>query len=432
MNKRNSNMKISLFIAGSGHHISSWRSPESTPEKTLNFDYYKNIARKAEDGKFDFVFLADGLYIDENSHPNILGCLEPITLLSALATCTDKIGLAATASTTYSEPYNIARQLASLDHLSDGRAAWNIVTTADDKSSMNFSRDKHLDHEKRYAKGDEFVRVVKGLWDSWRDGALVKNKANGVFLDSDKLTELNHKGDFFSVKGPLNVPNSPQRHPVLIQAGSSETGKNFAAKHAEVVFTNQKDFDGAREFYDSVKHKVLEAGRLEDEVIIMPGLAPILANTKSEAEQRKEHLEELITPERGLKTISSILGGMDLGVYSLKEPLPYLQVEDSSIQQRIEALLHIANEYNYSLGELAQHMASRNGHNTFVGTPEELAEKMIYWFENGAADAFNIMPTVLAEDLNIFVDEVVPILQNRGYVKCEYSHSTLRGHLELE
>lgn len=425
-------LKIGVFIAGTGHHVASWRHPKAQADGSINLDYFKELAKTAERGKLDMLFLADSLSITPDSHPNVLARFEPFTLLGALAQVTSKIGLAATASTTYSEPFHVARQFASLDHISGGRAAWNVVTSSIELTALNFSKEEHLEHSKRYERAEEFVEVVKGLWDSWEEGALIRDKEAGVYFSPDKLHELNHKGEFFSVRGPLNVPRPPQGHPVVIQAGSSEPGQHLAAKTAELIFTTQNNLEDAQAFYKSVKSKVISYGRAPEEVGIMPGIFPIIGETEEIAKQKYQELQDLIIPSVGLKILSSYLGGFDLSPYPLDGPLPNLDhLEVNAVKSRFELIKELAKRENFSIRQLYQYIAGSRGHHIFVGTPIQLADKMEEWFTQGAADGFNLMPPLLPEGLELFVDQVVPILQERGLFRTEYEGSNLRQHLGI-
>ncbi|KPN13003.1 nitrilotriacetate monooxygenase [Bacillus australimaris] len=425
-------LKLGVFIAGTGHHVASWRHPNAVPDAAMNLDYFKQLAKKAEEGKLDLFFLADSLSINQTSHPNVLTRFEPLTLLSSIAESTSTIGLAATASTTYSEPFHIARQFASLDHLSGGRAAWNVVTSSIEETAKNFSGEEHLAHHKRYERAEEFVDVVKGLWDSWEEDALVRNKETGEFFEPGKLHELQHKGEFFSVRGPLNVSRTPQGQPVIIQAGSSEDGQKLAAKTAELIFTAQNDLDKAKEFYQSLKGKVEAAGRAREDVSIMPGIFPIIADTEEEAQAKYEELQELIVPEIGLSILQNYLGGIDLSQYPLDGPLPEIDPSTSNaVKSRFDLVMNMARKDNLTIRQLYQSVAGSRGHNIFIGTPEQLADVMETWLVEEAADGFNVMPPLLPEGLDVFVDRVVPILQERGLFKTDYTGQTLRENLGL-
>ncbi|WP_224930243.1 LLM class flavin-dependent oxidoreductase [Bacillus safensis] len=425
-------LKLGVFIAGTGHHVASWRHPNAVPDAAMNLDYFKQLAKKAEEGKLDLLFLADSLSINQTSHPNVLTRFEPLTLLSSIAESTSTIGLAATASTTYSEPFHIARQFASLDHLSGGRAAWNVVTSSIEETAKNFSGEEHLAHHKRYERAEEFVEVVKGLWDSWEEDALVRNKETGEFFEPGKLHELQHKGEFFSVRGPLNVSRTPQGQPVIIQAGSSEDGQKLAAKTAELIFTAQNDLDKAKEFYQSLKGKVEATGRAREDVSIMPGIFPIIADTEEEAQAKYEELQELIVPEIGLSILQNYLGGIDLSQYPLDGPLPEIDPSTSNaVKSRFDLVMNMARKDNLTIRQLYQSVAGSRGHNIFIGTPEQLADVMETWLVEEAADGFNVMPPLLPEGLDVFVDRVVPILQERGLFKTDYTGQTLRENLGL-
>ncbi|MED0866586.1 LLM class flavin-dependent oxidoreductase [Bacillus safensis] len=425
-------LKLGVFIAGTGHHVASWRHPNAVPDAAMNLDYFKQLAKKAEEGKLDLLFLADSLSINQTSHPNVLTRFEPLTLLSSIAESTSTIGLAATASTTYSEPFHIARQFASLDHLSGGRAAWNVVTSSIEETAKNFSGEEHLAHHKRYERAEEFVEVVKGLWDSWEEDALVRNKETGEFFESRKLHELQHKGEFFSVRGPLNVSRTPQGQPVIIQAGSSEDGQKLAAKTAELIFTAQNDLDKAKEFYQSLKGKVEAAGRAREDVSIMPGIFPIIADTEEEAQAKYEELQELIVPEIGLSILQNYLGGIDLSQYPLDGPLPEIDPSTSNaVKSRFDLVMNMARKDNLTIRQLYQSVAGSRGHNIFIGTPQQLADVMETWLREEAADGFNVMPPLLPEGLDVFVDRVVPMLQERGLFKTDYTGQTLRENLGL-
>lgn len=424
-------IKLGLFLAGTGHHIASWRMPNAFPNGPLNFDYLKSICQLAEKGKLDFVFFADGLFIDKNSHPNIIAKFEPITLLSALSSVTKNIGLVGTASTTYNEPFNIARYFASLDYLSNGRSAWNVVTTVDPSSSYNFNNSEHMEHSERYIRAEEFVNVVKGLWDTWQDSALIRNKETGSYLKDELLHELNHKGDYFSVKGPLNVPRPPQSHPVLIQAGSSKLGQQFASKFADVVFTSQ-NYNNGRVYYKNLKELTKKNKRSFNDIIIMPGISFLLGSTENEAKERFELLNNLILPSVGINILSKYLGGIDLKPYSIEGPFHQI-VEPSKKEFKIryEFLRKVSDERKYNLLEVSRFVAGTNGHNIIVGTPEKVAKVMEKWYLNFAADAFNLMPLTLPDDLEIFVDHVIPILREKNIFREEYEGSTLRENLGL-
>ncbi|MDQ7726018.1 LLM class flavin-dependent oxidoreductase [Bacillus halotolerans] len=433
MTSKKKQIKLGVFLAGTGHHVASWRHPDAPADASMNLDYFKELARTAERGKLDMLFLADSLSIDSKSHPNVLTRFEPFTLLSALAQVTSRIGLTATASTTYSEPFHIARQFASLDHLSNGRAGWNVVTSSIESTALNFSGEKHLEHHLRYQRAEEFVEAVKGLWDSWEEGAFIRNKETGEFFDKEKMHELNHKGDYFSVRGPLNVSRTPQGQPVIIQAGSSGDGKALAAKTAEVIFTAQNHLESAQEFYQSIKKQAAEFGRDPEKIAIMPGIFPVIADTEEEARAKYQELQDLIIPSVGLQILQNYLGGIDLSAYPLDGPLPKLDADASNaVKSRFKLVQEMAERDNMTIRELYKYVAGSRGHHIFVGTPEQLADKMQEWVDHKACDGFNIMPPLLPEGIELFVDKVVPILQERGVFRNEYEGTTLREHFGLE
>ncbi|AEH46303.1 LLM class flavin-dependent oxidoreductase [Parageobacillus thermoglucosidasius] len=424
-------MKLGVFLMGTGHHIASWRHPHVQADGCEDFAFFHKIAKIAERGKLDMLFLSDGLSFNELSHPAELVRFEPITLLAALSVVTSHIGLAATATTTYNEPFHIARKFSSLDHLSKGRAAWNVVTSYYEDEAKNFSQDAHLDHHLRYERAKEFVEVVKGLWDSWEKDALVRDKQSGVYFDPKKLHPLNHKGKYFSVKGPLNSSRSPQGRPVLIQAGSSEDGINFAAQIADVIFTAQQTLEEAQHFYRKVKKKAAEFGRNPDEVIIMPGVSPYIGNTEQEAREKYEQLQELIVPEIGLAFLSDYLGGIDLSRYSLDDPLPDEIPETNGNKSRRKLIIDLARRENLTIGELYKRIAGSRGHRIIFGTPEQIADQLEEWIIHEGADGFNLMFPYYPDGLSEFVDQVIPILQERGLFRKEYEGTTLREHLGL-
>jgi FMN-dependent oxidoreductase (nitrilotriacetate monooxygenase family) len=424
---------LNLFIHGVGHHEAAWRLPESDPFGNTDVGHFVNLARIAETGKMDSVFFADGPVLMGNPAFRPLGRLEPTTLLGALSAVTERIGLIATASTSYKEPYDLARTFASLDHISGGRAGWNIVTTAGDEAARNFGRDGQADHKARYDRAADFLEVVTKLWDSWEDGAQVGDKALGVFADRDQIRTIDHIGPYFKVAGPLNVPRSPQGYPLLVQAGSSEDGKDFAARFAEAVFTAQRTLEEGQEFYGDLKQRAAARGRVPEEIVILPGIVPVLGSTEAEAKARDLEFEERINPEYGLVQLSRFFN-LDLTGLDLDKPLPELPVEDEieGHKSRTKLIENLARSENLTVRELLAKLGGGRGHRTFSGTPEQLADTLELWFENGAADGFNIMPAAMPGDLQTFVDAVIPILQRRGLFRRDYEGSTLREHYGLQ
>lgn len=440
MSKRQ--LSLNAFLMSTGHHIAAWRHPDVPVGAELDFKQYLRVARLAEAAKFDAVFVADGVAVGKSSSAGTTGqydtvaktargsYLEPFTLLSALAASTDKIGLIATVSTSFNEPYNLARKFASLDWISNGRAGWNQVTSGNDAEAQNFGRESHLDHALRYERADEFLDVVKGLWDSWEDDAFIRDKDSGQFFDPAKLRELNHQGEHFQVRGPLNVARPPQGYPVLVQAGSSEAGKEIAARTAEVVFTAHQSLENAQAFYADVKGRLARYGRSPDELKILPGILPIVGRTEEEAQAKYQKLQDLVHPQVGLSLLSGMIGA-DLSAYDIDGPVPRDLPETNGGKSRQALLLDLAERDNLSIRELYLRIAGARGHWVVVGSYLQVADQIQEWFENGAADGFNVMPPWLSGGLEDFIELVVPELRRRGLFRSEYSGSTLREHLGL-
>ncbi|CAL1240375.1 LLM class flavin-dependent oxidoreductase [Candidatus Methylocalor cossyra] len=429
-------IRLGAFLPGAGQHLAAWRHPEAQVERVFSFDYYKDLAQTAERGLFDAYFLADSLAANFGGPLNSGRCdkgvgFEPVTLFAALATVTKHIGFIATASTTYEEPYQLARKFASLDLISNGRAGWNVVTSAGDAAAKNFGRDQQLDHQERYDRANEFVDVVKKLWDSWEDDAFLRDKETGVYFDPDKVHRPNHAGKHFSVAGPLNAPRPPQGYPVIVQAGQSEPGKELAARTAEVIFTAQQTLEDAQAFYRDVKGRLAKYGRKPDELKIMPGVQPYVAATEAEARAQYETLSKLIHPEAGLALLSALSGGeVDLSHYDLDGPFPDLP-RTRGLLSRQQMMADIARKHGFSIRQLYEWVAGARGHWTIVGTPQQIADQLQLWFENEAADGFNIMPPLLPNGLNDFIDLVIPELQRRGLFRTQYEGETLRENLGL-
>ncbi|MCM2452629.1 LLM class flavin-dependent oxidoreductase [Agrobacterium vitis] len=422
---RKREIHLGLFLQGAGHHVSGWRHPNAEAGSE-NFDLLRRVSQLAEQAKFDMVFLADGLTSGVDAHPSTIARFEPLTLLAALAMVTEKIGLAATASTTYGEPYHVARAFSSIDHLSQGRAAWNIVTTSYARTANNFSK-SHPGHDERYAVAEEFVDVVRGLWDSWDDDAFIKDKQNGIYADPNKVHLLDHTGKYFSVKGPLNIPRSPQGHPILIQAGSSGPGQDLAARTADVVFTAQQSLDEAQAFYKSLKDRVTGFGRHPDDVAVMPGFLPVIGRTAREAADKLAELDQWTELKSAMPLLEERIGH-SLADYDPDGPLPDLPISDQ-LRSRAELRTALARRESLTIRQLALRVAAGRGHHIVLGTPEDIADRMQQWFETRAADGFNIMPPFFPEGLEDFTRLVVPILQERGLFRTDYSGVTLRDHL---
>lgn len=428
-------MSLGAFLMSSGHHLAAWRHPRAWSGGGLDFQHFKQLAKTAERGKFDAIFFADNLALmgspELGQYTTAGDVFDPLVLLSGLAAVTERIGLVSTVSTSYNEPYLLARKFASLDHLSGGRSGWNLVTSATDLEALNFGREQHFEHGDRYQRAEEFIDVVTGLWDSYEDDAFVRDKASGVFFQPEKLHVLGHQGQNYRVRGPLNIPRTPQGYPVLIQAGSSEPGKALAARTAEVVFTAQQTLGNAQAFYADVKGRLGSYGRQPDQLKIMPGISPVIGRTQSEAEDKYQQLQDLVEPRVGLGLLSGMAGGFDLSGYDLDGPLPQLPTSNS-MQSRQALFIDLARRENLSIRQLYLKIAGARGHHTVIGTPKTIADTLEQWFVEHAADGFNIMPPFLPEGLDDFVDTVVPLLQQRGLFRREYAGSTLREHLNLE
>jgi FMN-dependent oxidoreductase (nitrilotriacetate monooxygenase family) len=429
-------LHLNLFIQGRGHHETAWRHPASTPRALTDIRYYQQLAQLAEDGLFDSVFFADHLSVgNEVAHTAKAG-LEPLTTLAALATVTEKIGLIATASTTYTEPYNLARQFASLDHISGGRIGWNIVTSWLPDAARNFSYDRLPEHAERYARADEFLDVVTKLWDSWADDAVVDDRHTGRYADPERVRTINHVSSHYRVAGPLNIPRPPQGRPVLVQAGSSITGKRFAAQFAEAIFTAHLEKATAVEFYADIKAQASAFGRKPDQVLILPGLSAIIGSTEAEARRFWQELNELSDPKVGLERLSNRFGDHDFSHLDLDQVLSVDDFPDPSKVQaarsRAEVIIALVARERPTLRQLLRSLAGARGHYTVAGTPEQIADIIEDWFRSGAADGFNVMPPVLPSLLKTFIDEVTPILQKRSLFRTEYEGRTLRDHYGLD
>jgi FMN-dependent oxidoreductase (nitrilotriacetate monooxygenase family) len=428
-------LHLNLFIHSRGHHEASWRHPAASPLALTDIRYYQDLARRAEAARFDSIFLADQLALGEDVAQAARSWLEPITTLAALAVSTSRIGLIATASTTYTEPFNLARQFASLDHISNGRIGWNIVTSWLAAAAGNYGDAGQVSHADRYARGEEFMAVVKALWDSWAEDAVIDDRTGGRYAKADRIRPISHKGAHYQVAGPLNLPRSAQGRPVLVQAGSSDTGRRFAARHAEAVFTAHMEKATAQAFYADLKALVAADGREPDHVLILPGLSPMIGSTAAEAQRLARELNELSDPEVGRKRLSGRFGGHDFSHLPLDRPLtPEDFPAPSSVEaarSRTEVILNLVRREQPTLRQLLASLAGARGHFTMAGTPDEVANLIEDWFTDGAADGFNIMPPVLPHMLDVFSAEVVPLLQRRGLFRTEYAGMTLREHYGL-
>jgi FMN-dependent oxidoreductase (nitrilotriacetate monooxygenase family) len=430
MTRPSRRLHLNAFLMAVGHHEAAWRQPAAAPERAFDLEHYVELAQIAEAAAFDSVFFADTLSAGHAVRHNLLAPVDPLSLLFALAARTDRIGLIATVSTTYTEPYATARRLATLDHLSHGRAGWNIVTSGTEAEAANHGHHVRLDHARRYERADEFLEVATALWDSWEDGALVADKPSGVYADTDLIHEIDHDGEWFRVRGPLNVPRSPQGWPLLVQAGSSRDGTAFAARWADAVFTAHQSLAGAQAFYAGLKAQTVAAGRDPDDIAILPGLAPIIGSTEAEARSRQEALTDAIVVPYALRQLSNLLEH-DVTDAPIDGPLPRIDRPIEEViggQSRAALIIDVAEREQLTIREILGRLGAGRGHFTLAGTPEQVADHIETWFRDGAADGFNIMPPTLPDGLRDFAEHVVPLLQQRGLFRAEYEADTLRGH----
>ncbi|SBW22745.1 LLM class flavin-dependent oxidoreductase [Protofrankia symbiont of Coriaria ruscifolia] len=432
--RRSRQLHLNAFLKPPGEFLAAWRHPNAVPDAGVNIRHLIELARTAERAHFDALFFADLVgvpFADQEVLRRVSvvnDSFEPTTLLAALSTATTRIGLIATASTTYNEPYHLARTFASLDHLSRGRAGWNLVTSLNDAEARNFGLAEHVEHEERYRRAAEFHEVVTGLWDSFDDDAFRYDQTSGIYFDDDKLHRLDHRGRYFSVTGPLNIPRSPQGRPVVVQAGSSETGRSLAAAVADVVFTQHPDAAAARAFYVDIKARAAAAGRDPDHVVVLPALSTIVGRTLTEAEDKADRLYALLDPRVALADLAYWLGGVDLSAYPLDGPLPQLPLSNQSRSaQRL--IVERARARNLTIRELARGLARDD--RTIVSTPEGVADHIQEWFETQAADGFNVIFPYLPETLDDFANLVIPHLQRRGLFRTSYQGRTLRENLGL-
>lgn len=423
-------LKFGAMVHGVGHGWGEWRHPDAQTDASVNFGFYKQQTRLAEAAKFDFVFIADSLHIHEKSSPHYLNRFEPLTILSALAATTDKIGLVATVTVSYTEPFQVARQFASLDHISGGRAGWNVVTSWLSGTADNFGKAEHPPHPVRYRIAKEHVSVVKGLWDSWEDDAFARNKQTGEFFTPGKLHALNHKGEFFSVKGPLNISRSRQGQPLIFQAGTSEDGRNFAAEYSDAIFVHAESLEEAQAYYADLKKRATGFGRDPQDLSILPGIRPIVGRDEAEVESRYQQAVELVSIEDAIVALGRPFNDHDFSQYPLDAPFPDLGDLGSNSQKGgSDRIKQLAKEKGLTLRQVALHFSRPK--RDFVGTPEHVADAIQTWFEQGAADGF-IINSLLPDGLQSFTERVVPVLQQRGLFRSDYSGSTLREHFGLD
>lgn len=423
-------LHLNTNVTGTGRHPAGWRTL-ANPKSIIDLAFFTEIARTAERGKLDAVFLSDALALRGHAHGPAQS-LEPTVLLTALAGVTQQIGLVGTASTTFNDPFNLARRFASVDHLSAGRVAWNAVTTYDPDAAANFSMHAPLDKDARYLRAEEFVDVVLKLWDSWEDDALIADPSSGRYADPARVHAIAHRGAHFQVDGPLNLPRSPQGRPVLVQAGGSEAGVALAARHADAVFTAQTTFDGAQAFYRDIKARVERNGRDPEHLLVLPGLYPVIGGTLAEARARKAEMDALLDRSSELNKFARALG-LDAADLQLDAPLPYERIDQggSTDVSRgfIRATVLLAQSENLTVRDLLDR--NPGAHRMVVGAPETIADDIERWFAGRAADGFNLNADVFPSGLADFVDHVVPLLQRKGIFRRDYEGTTLREHYGL-
>ena len=425
----NRQLRLGAILQGVGMTQDGWKQPGVPSNASINIDWYKDGARRAEAAKFDFVFIVDSPYITPDSAPHFLNRLEPLTLLSAVAGVTSRIGLVATLTTSYNEPFNVARAFASLDLISDGRAGWNVVTTGLEGAAGNYGREQHFPHAVRYRRAKEHLSVVRALWDSYEDDAFSRDKSSPHFLDRTKQHALNHRGEFFSVTGPLNISRSRQGHPVIFQAGGSEDGRELAATSADAIFTGQETFEEAQAFYRDVKTRATAAGRRSDDILIFPGISVTIAASDAEAQAIQNARNGKLDLKKALAQLGRPFNYHDFSQYPLDEPFPDLgDLGANGYRSHAERIKRVAREERLTLRQAAIRFATR--HSPFVGSPSTVADELERWFVEGAADGFNI-GVGEPDELETFSNEVVPLLQARGLFRREYEADTLRGNLGL-
>ena len=429
-------MKLTAFCHPPGH----WRMPGARPTD-MDFEENVRFVQTAERGKFDMVFYQDSAAVapafylpggGAEALAEAARCvrLEPLTLLAALAAVTKNIGLIATVTTTYNDPFNVARKFATIDHISKGRAGWNLVTSQNVDESLNFSQTAHMAHDLRYERAQEFYDVVTGLWDSWEDDAIIRDRSTGKYIDPKKLHQLNHKGKHFQVAGPLNVARPIQGHPIVAQAGSSEPGRELAARTADVVFTAQVTLEEAQAFYQDIRGRMPRHGRSPDDIRIMPGIRYVLGHTESEAKERYEMMLDEASVEGALASVQRLCGDLDIRTYDIDGPLPDLPPSNAA-KARQKMMIDLARKENLSIRQLARRFTFSLGHMVYVGTPKGLADFMEHWFTNDACDGFTMLSPYFPEPLDMMVEGTIPELQRRGLFRTEYEGTTLRENLEL-
>ncbi|KAK0666934.1 luciferase-like domain-containing protein [Cercophora samala] len=428
-------LHLTAFMRPVSLHTGAWRYPGAVPDANFSLPHLKSFIQKLEAAKFDAFFMADHLAvlnmpIEALQRSHTVTSFEPFTLLSALSVVTEKIGLAATASTTYDEPYHVARRFASLDHLSSGRAAWNIVTTGNPESAKNFGLDEHVEHSERYKRAREFYEVVTGLWDSFADDAFsIRSQDSGIYFDPSKLHVLDHKGDNLKVRGPLNIARPVQGWPVIVQAGQSEPGKQLAAETAEVVFCSPRDIHGAKELYEDIKGRAEKYGRNRDHLKILPAALVIVGDTVQDAKEKRLRLDSLVHYDSAIASLSVALGS-DASGFDPDGPLPDDIPDTNASKTGRAGVIKLAKDEGLTVRQLAQRYGGYAGL-AFVGTPQTIADEMEEWLSQGAADGFTVTFPFVPQGIDDVTQRLVPELQRRGLFRTEYEGSTLREHLGL-
>ncbi len=427
-------LRLGAFMRPVSIHTAAWRYPGAFPDANFNFAHYRRFVASLERGRFDAFFMADHLAVMNMPMAALkrsatVTSFDPLTLLPALAVVTEHLGLIATASTTYNEPYHVARKFASLDHISGGRAAWNMVTSANPQEARNFGREQHLEHGQRYRRAREFFDVVTGLWDSWADDAFIRDVETGTYFDPDKMHILDHKGPHLSVRGPLNVARPIQGWPVIVQAGASEAGRQLAAETAEVVFGSPSTLNDGQRYYADVKSRMETCGRSPEDLKILPGAFVVVGDSAAEARAKKARLDSLVHPDSGIATLSVLLGH-DVSNFEFDAPLPDIPESNASKSGR-QKLVNMARQDNMTVRQLAQYVGGSFSALELIGTPTTIADQMEEWLLDKGCDGFNIMFPYLPGGLDDFVDRIVPELQRRELFRREYEGKTLRENLGL-
>jgi alkanesulfonate monooxygenase len=428
---------LGLSMVSNGTHIAGWRHPEARADSGLDFKLWTEMARAAEAAKIHFMFWADGVAVrisatDDHalSYNGRIEQFEPTTLIAALSAVTEKIGLVVTASTTYNEPFNLARRFASLDHISGGRTGWNVVTSWSEAEAKNFSRDKHMEHATRYQRAEEVMDVVHKLWNSWEDDAFTRDKEGGQYFDPAKMHVANHKGEFFQVQGPLNIERPVQGYPVIAQAGQSEPGQELAAKTADIVYTAQQGFEEAKAFYESVKGRLAKYGRKREDLVVMPGALIIVGKTDEEAQEKLALLESQIHPTIGMQVLRRVLGA-DFSAYPVDGPIPDNIEAIERATTAAPTILKQAREQGLTIRQLYAKLSGGSGHHQLVGTAQTIADHIEKWYRGGACDGFNFLIPFYPQGLHDALDQLVPELQKRGLFRTDYEGVTLRDNLGL-